>query len=165
MAPRDHKIGRAPPGAPKMAQERPKTPQDGAQDGPRAAEGAPRRPKNRQVGPKSAPRAAQESIRVSKRAKKPDFNDFGSDFGVPGTPKSLKNHSFPLVFLLFPLPMPCLGFPTSPVGFSMLLFSAFLPTYQFGILSAGMIGAALICDLTLLPALCLVLPNARNKSK
>ncbi len=48
-------------------------------------------------------------------------------------------------------------------GFSMLLFSAFLPTYQFGILSAGMIGTALICDLTLLPALCLVLPNPNKK--
>lgn len=48
-------------------------------------------------------------------------------------------------------------------GFSMLLLSAFLPTYQFGILSAGMIGTALICDLTLLPALCLVLPNPTNK--
>ena len=50
-------------------------------------------------------------------------------------------------------------------GFSVLLFSAFLPTYQFGLLAAAMIGTALICDLTLLPALCLVLPNARNKSK
>ena len=44
-------------------------------------------------------------------------------------------------------------------GFSVLLFSAFLPTYQFGLLSASMIGVALLCDLTLLPALCLVLPN------
>ena len=44
-------------------------------------------------------------------------------------------------------------------GFSVLLLSAFLPTYQFGLLSAGMIGTALLCDLTLLPALCLVLPN------
>tara|TARA_Y100001970_G_C14170725_1_gene823974 strand:- start:219 stop:1703 length:1485 start_codon:yes stop_codon:yes gene_type:complete len=44
-------------------------------------------------------------------------------------------------------------------GFSVLLLSVFLPTYQFGLLSAGMIGAALLCDLTLLPALCLVLPN------
>ena len=44
-------------------------------------------------------------------------------------------------------------------GFSILLFSAFLPTYQFGLLSASMIGVALICDITLLPALCLVLPN------
>ena len=44
-------------------------------------------------------------------------------------------------------------------GFSILLFSAFLPTYQFGLLSASMIGVALLCDLTLLPALCLVLPN------
>ena len=44
-------------------------------------------------------------------------------------------------------------------GFSILLFSAFLPTYQFGLLSASMIGLALLCDLTLLPALCLVLPN------
>ena len=50
-------------------------------------------------------------------------------------------------------------------GFSVLLFSAFLPTYQFGLLAAAMIGTALICDLTLLPALCLVLPNARNKRK
>ncbi|MFL2983589.1 MAG: RND family transporter [Candidatus Neomarinimicrobiota bacterium] len=48
-------------------------------------------------------------------------------------------------------------------GFSMLLLSAFLPTYQFGILSAGMIGTALICDLTLLPALCLILPNPNNE--
>ncbi len=48
-------------------------------------------------------------------------------------------------------------------GFSMLLLSSFLPTYQFGILSAGMIGTALICDLTLLPALCLVLPNPNKK--
>ena len=44
-------------------------------------------------------------------------------------------------------------------GFSILLFSAFLPTYQFGLLSASMIGVALLCDLTLLPALCLVLPK------
>ena len=44
-------------------------------------------------------------------------------------------------------------------GFSVLLLSVFLPTYQFGMLSAGMIGAALLCDLTLLPALCLVLPS------
>ena len=44
-------------------------------------------------------------------------------------------------------------------GFSVLLLSAFLPTYQFGLLSAGMIGIALLCDLTLLPALCLVLPK------
>ena len=44
-------------------------------------------------------------------------------------------------------------------GFSILLFSAFLPTYQFGLLSAAMIITALICDLTLLPALCLILPN------
>jgi len=44
-------------------------------------------------------------------------------------------------------------------GFSVLLLSAFLPTYQFGLLSAGMIGTALLCDLTLLPALCLVLPD------
>jgi len=44
-------------------------------------------------------------------------------------------------------------------GFSVLLLSAFLPTYQFGLLSAGMIGAALLCDLTFLPALCLVLPK------
>ena len=44
-------------------------------------------------------------------------------------------------------------------GFSVLLFSAFLPTYQFGLLSAAMISTALICDLTLLPALCLILPN------
>ena len=44
-------------------------------------------------------------------------------------------------------------------GFSVLLLSAFLPTYQFGLLSSGMIGTALLCDLTLLPALCLVLPN------
>jgi len=44
-------------------------------------------------------------------------------------------------------------------GFSVLLLSAFLPTYQFGMLAAGMIGTALLCDLTLLPALCLVLPN------
>ena len=50
-------------------------------------------------------------------------------------------------------------------GFSVLLFSAFLPTYQFGLLAAAMIGTALICDLTLLPALCLVLPKARNNSK
>ena len=46
-------------------------------------------------------------------------------------------------------------------GFSVLLLSVFLPTYQFGMLSAGMIGAALLCDLTLLPALCLVLPSKR----
>mgnify|MGYP006082240293 CR=1 FL=1 len=44
-------------------------------------------------------------------------------------------------------------------GFSILVLSAFLPTYQFGLLSSAMIGAALICDLTLLPALCLVLPR------
>ena len=48
-------------------------------------------------------------------------------------------------------------------GFSVLLLSAFLPTYQFGLLSAVMIGTALICDLTLLPALCLVLPNPQKK--
>ena len=48
-------------------------------------------------------------------------------------------------------------------GFSILLLSAFLPTYQFGILSAGMIGTALICDLTLLPALCLLLPNPNKE--
>ncbi len=48
-------------------------------------------------------------------------------------------------------------------GFSVLLLSAFLPTYQFGLLSAAMIGAALLCDLTLLPALCLVLPNPNKK--
>ena len=48
-------------------------------------------------------------------------------------------------------------------GFSVLLLSAFLPTYQFGLLSAGMIGTALLCDLTLLPALCLVLPNPNKK--
>ena len=48
-------------------------------------------------------------------------------------------------------------------GFSVLLLSAFLPTYQFGLLSAGMIGTALLCDLTLLPALCLILPNPNKK--
>ena len=48
-------------------------------------------------------------------------------------------------------------------GFSILLFSAFLPTYQFGFLSAAMISTALICDLTLLPALCLILPNPNKK--
>ena len=48
-------------------------------------------------------------------------------------------------------------------GFSILLFSAFLPTYQFGFLSAAMISTALICDLTLLPALCLILPNPDKK--
>ena len=48
-------------------------------------------------------------------------------------------------------------------GFSVLLFSAFLPTYQFGFLSAAMISTALICDLTLLPALCLILPNPNKK--
>ncbi len=48
-------------------------------------------------------------------------------------------------------------------GFSVLLLSAFLPTYQFGLLSAAMIGTALLCDLTLLPALCLVLPNPNKK--
>ena len=48
-------------------------------------------------------------------------------------------------------------------GFSVLLLSAFLPTYQFGLLSAAMIGTALLCDLTLLPALCLVLPNPIKK--
>ena len=48
-------------------------------------------------------------------------------------------------------------------GFSVLLLSAFLPTFQFGLLSAGMIGTALLCDLTLLPALCLVLPNPNKK--
>ena len=47
-------------------------------------------------------------------------------------------------------------------GFSVLLLSVFLPTYQFGMLSAGMIGTALLCDLTLLPALCLVLPSKRG---
>ena len=47
-------------------------------------------------------------------------------------------------------------------GFSVLLLSVFLPTYQFGMLSAGMIGTALLCDLTLLPALCLVLPNRKS---
>ena len=30
----------------------------------------------------------------------------------------------------------------------VLLFSVFLPTYQFGLLAAAMIGTALICDLT-----------------
>ena len=48
-------------------------------------------------------------------------------------------------------------------GFSVLLLSAFLPTYQFGLLSAAMIGTALLCDLTLLPALCMVLPNPNKK--
>ena len=48
-------------------------------------------------------------------------------------------------------------------GFSVLLLSVFLPTYQFGLLSATMIGTALLCDLTLLPALCLVLPNPNKK--
>ena len=48
-------------------------------------------------------------------------------------------------------------------GFSVLVLSAFLPTYQFGLLSAGMIGAALLCDLTLLPALCLVLPSQNQR--
>ena len=48
-------------------------------------------------------------------------------------------------------------------GFSVLLLSAFLPTYQFGLLSAAMIGTALLCDLTLLPAFCLVLPNPNKK--
>ena len=47
-------------------------------------------------------------------------------------------------------------------GFSVLLLSVFLPTYQFGMLSAGMIGTALLCDLTLLPALCLVLPSKKG---
>ena len=47
-------------------------------------------------------------------------------------------------------------------GFSVLLLSAFLPTYQFGLLSAVMVGTALLCDLTLLPALCLILPNPRK---
>ena len=49
-------------------------------------------------------------------------------------------------------------------GFSILLFSAFLPTYQFGLLSASMIGVALLCDLTLLPALCLVIPKPYKKN-
>ncbi len=44
-------------------------------------------------------------------------------------------------------------------GFLILTLSAFLPTFQFGLLSAIMIALALICDLTLLPALCLVLSN------
>jgi predicted RND superfamily exporter protein len=44
-------------------------------------------------------------------------------------------------------------------GFSILFLSAFLPTYQFGLLAASMIGCALTCDLTLLPALCLLLPK------
>ncbi|SVC91621.1 uncharacterized protein METZ01_LOCUS344475, partial [marine metagenome] len=48
-------------------------------------------------------------------------------------------------------------------GFSVLVLSAFLPTYQFGLLSAGMIGTALLCDLTLLPALCLVLPSQNQR--
>ena len=48
-------------------------------------------------------------------------------------------------------------------GFSVLVLSAFLPTYQFGILSASMIGSALVCDLTLLPALCLLLPSDNHK--
>jgi len=48
-------------------------------------------------------------------------------------------------------------------GFSVLVLSAFLPTYQFGLLSACMIGAALLCDLTLLPALCLVLPSQNQR--
>ena len=42
-------------------------------------------------------------------------------------------------------------------GFLVLTLSAFLPTFQFGLLSALMIALALICDLTLLPALCIVL--------
>ena len=46
-------------------------------------------------------------------------------------------------------------------GFLSLLLSAFLPSFQFGLLSAAMIGAALVCDLTLLPALCLVLPKKK----
>ncbi len=50
-------------------------------------------------------------------------------------------------------------------GFSILLLSAFLPTYQFGLLSAGMISTALICDLTLLPALCLILPEKTRRFK
>ena len=49
-------------------------------------------------------------------------------------------------------------------GFSILFLSAFLPTYQFGLLSASMIGCALICDLTFLPALCLVLPDPNKKN-
>ena len=48
-------------------------------------------------------------------------------------------------------------------GFSVLVLSAFLPTYQFGILSASMIGSALVCDLTLLPALCLLLPSDHHR--
>ena len=48
-------------------------------------------------------------------------------------------------------------------GFSILFLSSFLPTYQFGLLSASMIACALICDLTLLPALCLILPNPNRE--
>ena len=48
-------------------------------------------------------------------------------------------------------------------GFLVLTLSAFLPTFQFGLLSAIMIALALICDLTLLPALCLVLSNKNMK--
>tara|TARA_Y100001968_G_C19173166_1_gene626696 strand:- start:399 stop:827 length:429 start_codon:yes stop_codon:yes gene_type:complete len=44
-------------------------------------------------------------------------------------------------------------------GFLVLTLSAFLPTFQFGLLAAIMIALALICDLTLLPALCLILPS------
>ena len=47
-------------------------------------------------------------------------------------------------------------------GFSILFLSAFLPTYQFGLLAASMIACALTCDLTLLPALCLILPKPTN---
>ena len=50
-------------------------------------------------------------------------------------------------------------------GFLSLLLSAFLPTFQFGLLSAAMIGSALFCDLTLLPALCLVLPSDQKNKK
>tara|TARA_B100001248_G_C27077188_1_gene316637 strand:- start:122 stop:505 length:384 start_codon:yes stop_codon:yes gene_type:complete len=51
-------------------------------------------------------------------------------------------------------------------GFLVLTLSAFLPTFQFGLLSALMIALALICDLTLLPALCIVLSKTiRDKDK
>ena len=48
-------------------------------------------------------------------------------------------------------------------GFLVLTLSAFLPTFQFGLLSAIMIALALICDLTLLPSLCLVLSTKSIK--
>ncbi|MDE0254888.1 MAG: MMPL family transporter, partial [Rhodospirillaceae bacterium] len=48
-------------------------------------------------------------------------------------------------------------------GFLILVFSPFVPTAQVGVLTATIIGFALIADLTLLPALLLAFDRNRRR--